>query len=342
MDKLITSCWSNFQSVPENYIFPPESRPGNFKIPFNSSIPVIDLSEAQKGDRTNIIQKMIKASEEFGFFQIINHGVPVNQMKETMNVFKEVFHMPDEYKKSLCSNDPSKPCKMFTSSINYDSEKVHLWRDNLRHQCYPLEQWQHIWPENPPRYRECVGDFSTEVKKLGSRIMNLFGEGLGLEYGYFDNDLTGSILLSVNHYPPCPEPNLTLGITKHSDPNLITILLQDDVSGLQVFKDGEWIAVEALPHAFVINVGYQLQIISNGKLKSAEHRAVTNSSHARTTGAFFVAPSDDCHVEPAQTITDEHNPPIFKSFKYKDFNSHYFNKYADTDVVLKSFEAPKN
>lgn len=90
--------------------------------------------------------------------------------------------------------------------------------------------------------------------------MNLFGEGLGLEYGYFDNDLTGSILLSVNHYPPCPEPNLTLGITKHSDPNLITILLQDDVSGLQVFKDGEWIAVEALPHAFVINVGYQLQV----------------------------------------------------------------------------------
>jgi len=88
-----------------------------------------------------------------GLKQIINHGIPVNQMKETMNVFKEVFHMPDEYKKSLCSNDPSKPCKMFTSSINYDNEKVHLWRDNLRHQCYPLEQWQHIWPENPTSYR---------------------------------------------------------------------------------------------------------------------------------------------------------------------------------------------
>jgi len=72
MDKLITSCWSNFQSVPEDYIFPPESRPGNLKIPFNSSIPVIDLSEAQKGDRANIIQKMIKASEEFGFFQVLS------------------------------------------------------------------------------------------------------------------------------------------------------------------------------------------------------------------------------------------------------------------------------
>lgn len=85
-----------------------------------------------------------------------------------------------------------------------------------------------------------------------------------------------------------------------------------------------------------------VQIISNGMLKSAEHRAVTNSGKARTTGAFFVAPSDDCIVEPAEALThDEHNPPIFKSFKYKEFISHYFAKYADTDMVLKSFEAPK-
>lgn len=105
-----------------------------------------------------------------------------------------------------------------------------------------------------------MGDLSVEVKELGSRIMNLMSEGLGLKYGYFDNDLTESMLMTVNHYPVCPEPSLTLGITKHSDPNLITILLQDDVSGLQVFKDGQWISVQALPHAFVINVGYQLQV----------------------------------------------------------------------------------
>ncbi|KAK2401550.1 protein DOWNY MILDEW RESISTANCE [Trifolium repens] len=341
MEKLITSCRSNFQSVPENYIFPPESRPGNVKVPFSSSIPVIDLSEARKGDRTNIIQKIIKAAEEFGFFQVINHGISVNEMKETMSVFKEIFQMPEEYKKKLCTNDPSKPCKMFTSSFNYATEKVHLWRDSLRHPCYPLEQWQHIWPENPTTYRECVGDFSNEVKELGSRIMNLIGEGLGLKCGYFDNDLTGSMILSVNHYPQCPEPSLTLGMSKHSDPNLITILMQDDVSGLQVLKDGKWIAVEVLPHSFVINVGYTLQIISNGKLKSVEHRVVTNSSQGRTTAAFCLAPSDDCTVEPAEAITDEHNPPIFKSFKYKDFISHYFNKYGET-VVLKSFVAPKN
>ncbi|KAK7267376.1 hypothetical protein RIF29_20048 [Crotalaria pallida] len=340
MDNLLSNL-SKIEYVPENYIFPSETRPGDLKIPLGSNIPVIDLSEAEKGDRTNTIQKIIKAAEEFGFFQVINHGVSLNIMDETRSVFKELFQMPVEYKQTLCTGDPLSPCKMCTSSILYATKKVQLWRDILRHPCHTLEKWQHFWPEKPTRYRECVGECSVEVKKLASRILSLISEGLGLDFGYFDNDLTGSMLLSVNHYPPCPEPSLTLGITKHADPNLITILLQDDISGLQVLKDGKWIAVEAIPYAFVVNVGYQLQIVSNGKLPSVEHRAVTNSSDTRTSIAFFGEPSDDCIVEPAQALMDEHHPPIFKSFKYKEFNAHYYAKHGDTDVALKPFETHK-
>ena len=69
MDKVLSNGFSD-RSVPEDYIFPLELRPGNLKIPFNSNIPVIDLNEAQNGDRTNTIQKIIKAAEEFGFFQL--------------------------------------------------------------------------------------------------------------------------------------------------------------------------------------------------------------------------------------------------------------------------------
>ncbi|KAG4981961.1 Hyoscyamine 6-dioxygenase [Glycine soja] len=259
MDQLLSNRF-NVGSLPEDYIFPPELRPGDLKVPFSTNIPVIDLSEAQNGDRTNTIQKIINASEEFGFFQVINHGISVNLMDEAGGVFKELFEMPAEEKQKMCSNDPSKTCKMFTSNVNYATEKVHLWRDNFRHPCHPLEQWQHLWPENPTNYRECVGEFSVEVKKLASRILSLISEGLGLKSGYFENDLTGSMVLSINHYPPCPEPSLALGITKHSDPNLITILMQDHVFGLQVFKDGNWIAVEPIPNAFVVNIGHQLRV----------------------------------------------------------------------------------
>ncbi|KAJ1417491.1 Non-heme dioxygenase N-terminal domain [Sesbania bispinosa] len=104
-----------------------QSRPGNLNIPVSSNIPVIDICEEQKGDRTNTIQKIIKAAEEFGFFQVINHGISKNLMKETRSVFKELFEMPAEYKQNLCSDDPSKTCRMLTSSIHYATERVILW-----------------------------------------------------------------------------------------------------------------------------------------------------------------------------------------------------------------------
>lgn len=102
---------------------------------------------------------------------------------------------------------------------------------------------------------------SIESKKLGLRILELISEGLGLESDYFGDKYSEALAIAVNHYPPCPDPSLTLGISKHCDPNLITILHQGDgVSGLQVFKDGEWIGVEPLPNAIVVNIGNQLQV----------------------------------------------------------------------------------
>ncbi|KAF7844173.1 protein DOWNY MILDEW RESISTANCE 6-like [Senna tora] len=106
---------------------------------------------------------------------------------------------------------------------------------------------------------ECVGTCSNEINKLGSRILRLISEGLGLNSDYFDGELSGSVILSVNHYLPHPEPSLTLRVSKHPDPNLITILLQDDVYGLQVLKDDSWISVDPNPRAFVINIINQLQ-----------------------------------------------------------------------------------
>lgn len=109
--------------------------------------------------------------------------------------------------------------------------------------------------------RECVGACSIEIKKLASRILALISEGLGLKSEYFEDELlSGSMTLVVNHYPPCPQPSLTLGSSKHADPNLITILLQDCIYGLQVLKEDKWIGVEPNPQAFVVNMGCLLQV----------------------------------------------------------------------------------
>lgn len=107
--------------------------------------------------------------------------------------------------------------------------------------------------------RKVVGEYVIEIRKLGEKILEMVCEGLGISSSYLSGGLSGNPELMVNHYPPCPDPSLTLGLANHKDPSLITILLQQE-NGLQVFKDGEWIGVEPLPHSFVVNVGYVLQV----------------------------------------------------------------------------------
>jgi salicylic acid 3-hydroxylase len=85
---------------------------------------------------------------------------------------------------------------------------------------------------------------------------------LGLEEDYIKNVLGEQEQhMAVNYYPRCPEPELTYGLPAHTDPNALTILLQDQqVTGLQVLKEDKWIAVDPVPWAFTINIGDQLQV----------------------------------------------------------------------------------
>ena len=94
MEKLVSN-WYNVRALPEDYIFPQESRPGNLKIPFSSNIPVIDLSEAEKGDRILTIQKIIKAAEEFGFFQVHPKKKKTKQKKKSNASMKKIARIFD-------------------------------------------------------------------------------------------------------------------------------------------------------------------------------------------------------------------------------------------------------
>lgn len=95
------------------------------------------------------------------------------------------------------------------------------------------------------------------------RLLGLISLSLGLEEAYIEQVLGEQEQhMAINYYPICPEPDLTYGLPAHTDPNALTILLQDPhVPGLQVFKEGQWIAVNPHPNAFVINLGDQLQVI---------------------------------------------------------------------------------
>lgn len=152
MEKLVSS-WYNIKSVPESYVLPPESRPGDAVAPpLCNSIPVIDLGGDLTHDRPRIVQQIIKACQEFGFFLVINHEVSDKLIQDVLEVAKEFFELPAKDKEKFYSDDPKQSCRLYTS-IDYLKEKVHYWRDNLRHPCYPVEENMQFWPEKPTQYR---------------------------------------------------------------------------------------------------------------------------------------------------------------------------------------------
>nr|XP_043635356.1 hyoscyamine 6-dioxygenase-like [Erigeron canadensis] len=318
---LLVSSWSNgVQSVPKDYVMPPEKRAGDF-VNICKEIPVINL----QNDRSEIVQQILKACQEFGLFQVINHGVSDDMMADMMVLYTEFFNLPVEDKLVVYAEKyGGQDCALYTSGLDFAKEEVHYWKDTLKHGCHPLENHTPSWPDKPTRYRDEVGRYSIEVRKMAFQILDLIGEGLGLNKGHFEEVSCEQAMVN-NYYPLCPDPSLAMGIGSHTDPNLITFLQQDQY-GLQLQKDGKWLGIEPIPNAFVVNLGYQLQIISNGKLKSAQHRVVTNSKAARTSIGTFFGPSLSLNptvIGPAKELVTSTSPQMFKSYLYEEFMVDY-------------------
>nr|POE78931.1 protein dmr6-like oxygenase 1 [Quercus suber] len=134
--------------------------------------------------------------------------------------------------------------------------------------------------------REVVGEYCRNARGLALRLLEAISESLGLEKDYIDKALgKHGQHMAINYYPPCPQPDLTYGLPGHSDPNVITILLQDDVPGLQVLGNGKWVAVNPIPSTFIVNIGDQIQFVclpsSTASLPSSVRSVATLSPFSR-------------------------------------------------------------
>ncbi|TVU50005.1 hypothetical protein EJB05_01354, partial [Eragrostis curvula] len=281
------------------------------------ALPIIDMSRS----REEVRRAILDAGKEFGFFQVVNHGVSEEVLRDMKSVCEEFFQLPTGDKAHLYSEDNNKLNRLFSGST-FKTDSKNYWMDCLRLACpFPgISDSVNHWPEKPQRLREVVEKYAVLTRGMGLEILELLCEGLGFRSGYFEGEQTdGMVSVSIIHYPPCPNPSRILGLPPHCDRNLITMVLSGAVRGLEVFYNGDWIKVEPLRNAFVINFGIQLEVVTNGIMKSMEHRVVTNLALPRTSVVTSLMATDDFLIGPAEELLCENNPRRYRNTVFRDF-----------------------
>ncbi|KAK8480032.1 hypothetical protein V6N13_097159 [Hibiscus sabdariffa] len=320
---------NGIRTVPDRYIKPVNDRPAllkpGSKIDEHVDIPVVDLRNLFGKDRAlhdETLRCISSACRDWGFFQAVNHGVSHELMKHTRDAWREFFGLPLEVKQQY-ANSPS-TYEGYGSRLGVEKGAKLDWSDYFFLNYLPVTlRNQSKWPAQPTPCRELVAEYGAEVTKLCERLLRAMSISLGLREDHLQNALGGDNVgacLRVNFYPKCPQPELTLGLSSHSDPGCITVLLPDhDVAGLQVCNNGKWITVKPVPNAFIINVGDQIQVLSNAIYKSVEHRVIVNSEKDRVSLAFFYNPKGDIPIQPAEELVHEDRPALYNPMTFDEY-----------------------
>ncbi|KAK7311209.1 hypothetical protein RJT34_09195 [Clitoria ternatea] len=312
-------------SIPDRYIKPSNDRPAIDSSFGDANIPIIDLGGLYSGDpdaRASICSKISEACKEWGFFQITNHGVSPDLMDKARETWRQFFHLPLDVKQQY-ANSP-KTYEGYGSRLGIEKGAILDWSDYYYLHYLPLSLKDYNkWPALPPSCREVFDEYGRELVKLCGRLMKVLSRNLELEEEVLQKCFGGENIgacLRVNFYPKCPRPELTLGLSSHSDPGGMTMLLPDDqVPGLQVRKCDKWITVKPARHAFIVNIGDQIQVLSNAIYKSVEHRVIVNSDKERVSLAFFYNPKSDIPIEPIKELVTQERPALYPAMTFDEY-----------------------
>ncbi|CAN1312003.1 1-aminocyclopropane-1-carboxylate oxidase homolog 1 [Linum perenne] len=333
---------SGVKEVPRMFHAPPHHvEPG---LPFSPTdpdyiLPTIDLAAVHDPvKRKKTVEEIRDASESWGFFQIVNHGVPEKIQEELMARTQEFFEQDVEEKKKYMGADLTKKV-VYSSNFDLYKSVCASWKDVIVFNMTP----DPLQPDELPEcFRESVQEYAAEMMKLGELLFELLSEALGLDKNHLkDIDCMEGFGLGCHYCPPCPQPELAIGVVPHADMSFLTIILQDQIGGLQVLHRGSWIDVPFVPGGMVVNTGDMFQLISNDRFKSALHRVKSKKTGPRiSVPAFFghgTTKSTRISTRMYGSIKEmlsDNDPPKYKETTIRDFFLKSFKKGANEISIL--------
>nr|KJB64633.1 hypothetical protein B456_010G058800 [Gossypium raimondii] len=303
------------KEVPPRYVRTDEDSP---IISHSNPLPQVPVIDMQKLSSQQELEKLHYACKGYS---LINHGVSTSLVEKVKMEVQEFFNLPMEERKKLWQK--SDEIEGFGQAFVVSEEQKLNWGDMFYMITLPTYlRKPHLFPNLPITLRENLEAYSVELKHLSMKLLDHMGKSLGMD----PNDMRvlfeeGHQAMRMNYYPPCPQPELAIGLSAHSDPVGLAIVLQiNEMEGLQVKKSGVGVPIIPLENAFVVHVGDIMEIVSNGVYPSVKHRAAVNSVKERLSIVTF--------------LFTPQNPPLFKRIGVAD----YFKCLFTRELRGKSYE----
>ena len=278
-----------------------------------SEIPVIDIAALQGGRPSEVdktTNEIVFACETAGFFYVINHGVPIATIDAAFDAARWFFARPQAERDLLDvatspnfrgyvpmgitgPNVPRRMLEAFQMMLDLGPDDPDVRAGNVMF-------GPNRWPAEAPEFRTAMEAYYAAATRLSHRLLSAFARGLGLRDDYFGPFFRKPLTqLRLLHYPPQPPDSDAEGVEAHTDTGAFTILLQDQVGGLDVRnRQGQWIRATPIPNSFVINIADMMQRWTNGRFVSTPHRVANRTGLDRISIPFFANPDYDAVIAP--------------------------------------------
>ncbi|KAK3163337.1 hypothetical protein QOZ80_1AG0002290 [Eleusine coracana subsp. coracana] len=297
-----------------------------------ADVRTVDLSSP---DRAAAARALVAACEEHGFFRVTGHGVPPVLTRAAEAASAAFFALPQAEKEAALQ-------------LGYGSKRIGGNGDLgwIEYLLLPVTPSAAASSSTLPRavaaalvdsssptpspLRDVLEEYAAAVRAMACGVLELMAEGLGLGPADLLARLVtradSDCMLRVNHYPPRPDNNnlnLLTGFGEHTDPQIISVLRSNGISGLEIARrDGAWASVPPDGDAFFVNVGDTLQVLTNGRFRSVRHRVVVNGERSRVSMIFFGGPPPGERLAPLpQLLREDGGRSRYKEFTWKEFKT---------------------
>jgi isopenicillin N synthase-like dioxygenase len=312
-----------------------------------NALPIIDVSNLSAGDfqkRQQVGQALRKACLDKGFFYCTGHGIPQGLIDAVLAESKQFFGQTSSRKlkvdkvNSYCNRGYEHLGGQTLETGGLPDQKegyyigLELPADDPRVVARRFNRGPNLWPSDLPGFKPTMNAYFSAMQDLGERLMSGIALSLNIEESYFDGFKRDPImLLRLLHYPPQRNDASAKekGAGEPTDFGALTLLLQDDIGGLQVFDDSNkaWIDAPPIKGSFIINLGDMIARWTNDRYRSTMHRVINSSGKERYSVPFFYSGNPDILVECIPTCVELGGAPTYPPITIEE---HYIAMYKKT------------